>query len=698
MSVLNKIREKSTLLLIIIGGALVAFILGDVLTSGERLFGGRRNEVGNVAGQTVSVQEFEARVQKSEENYKLNTGQQTIDESTRDMLRQQTWMQLLNEVIMEREYSSNGITVSSQELFDMVAGADPHPSVRQAFTDPQTGMFDQSRVLNFLKTMDQDPTGSTKQRWLEFERSIKQERINEKYNNLIKKGLHIPRFLAEQDYISRQRNLTIRFVAKRFNEIQDTEVSFTDSDLKDYYNRNKKQFEQEDFRKIEYVMFEVNPSPVDLAAAEENINRLKGEFENTQDDSTFLRAFSDGGMQINTYSQNNLPFYAEPLMAAQAGTVVGPVKEGNTMRLAKLINSRNSPDSVRARHILINIQEGDTARAMAKADSLKRVIRAGKKFSEMAELHSEDFGSAQKGGDLDWFTEGVMVKPFNDAVFQGKKGDMPVVVSQFGVHLIEIMDKSVESKRIEVAVLEVNVEPSNKTYNEIYVKASDLASKNKTYEAFRQAIQERNLNSQTAENVRPGDRTVPGLNQSRELVRWAFRSDEGAVSNVMEFESKFVVAAVVQVGEEGTAPFETVREKIEREVIKEKKAEKIMTDFNSALAGATTIDDFALKAGRGVEMADNVSFAAFSIPSMGREPVVLGTAFAMQKDVLSAPIKGETGVYVIKVTGINEAAPINDFSFYVNQISSNLNNRVSFEVFEALKDKVGVTDNRYKFY
>jgi peptidyl-prolyl cis-trans isomerase D len=698
MSVLNKIREKSTLLLIIIGGALVAFILGDVLTSGERLFGGRRNEVGNVAGQTISVQEFEARVQKSEENYKLNTGQQSIDESTRDMLRQQTWIQLLNEVIMEREYTRNGITVSSQELFDMVAGADPHPSVRQAFTDPQTGMFDQGRVLNFLRTMDQDPTGATKQRWLEFERSIKQERINEKYNNLINKGLYVPRFLAEHDYVSRQKNLSIRFLAKRYNEMQDSEISFSDSDLKDYYNRNKKQFEQEESRKIDYVIFEVNPSQEDLALVEENINQLKIEFQNTQDDTTFLRAFSDGGLQINTYGPNNIPFYAEPLMDAQPGTVTGPVKENNIMRLAKLVSSRLSPDSVRARHILISIQEGDTARAMAKADSLKRVIRAGKKFSDMAETHSEDFGSAQKGGDLEWFTEGVMVKPFNDAVFQGKKGDMPIVVSQFGVHLIEITDRSAESRRFEIALLEASVEPSNKTYNEVYVRASDLASKNRTYEAFRQAIQERNINVQTAENVRPSDRTVPGINQSRELVRWAFRSDEGSVSNVLEFDNKFVVAAVVEAREDGVAPLERVRDRVEREVIKEKKAEKFTTDFNAALAGANSIDDVANKLGRATESADNVNFAAFSIPGMGREPAVLGTAFSIGKDVVSAPIKGETGVFVIKVTGVSEAAPINDYSFYVNQISSNLGNRVSFEVFEALKEKVGVTDNRYKFY
>ena len=170
MSVLSTIREKSTLLLIIIGGALVAFILGDILSSGDRLFSRRNNDVGEVAGQSISAQEFEQRLQKVEENYRVNSDVTAIDESTRESLRQQTWNQMINEIVMEQEYQEVGINVTSQELYEMVAGADPHPTVRQAFTDPKTGIFDQNRVLGFLKTMDEDPTGATKIRWIEFEK------------------------------------------------------------------------------------------------------------------------------------------------------------------------------------------------------------------------------------------------------------------------------------------------------------------------------------------------------------------------------------------------------------------------------------------------------------------------------------------------------------------------------------------------
>ncbi|MBA3899454.1 MAG: SurA N-terminal domain-containing protein, partial [Bacteroidetes bacterium] len=271
MSVLAKIRERSTLLLIIIGGALVAFVLGDVLSSGESLFGGRRNEVGAVAGQTISVQEFEARLLKTETNYKLNTGQPSIDEATREMLRQQTWNQLLNEVIMDREYRETGITVSSEELYDMVAGAEPHASVRQAFTDPQTGSFDKNRVIQFLKSMDEDPTGDTKQRWLEFEAGIKQERINEKYNNLIKKGLYVPKFIADNDYKAKQKNVNLKYVSRRYAEIPDDEITVTDADLKDYHKNNESDFTQEKSRKVEYVVFEVTPSREDVTRTQQDI-------------------------------------------------------------------------------------------------------------------------------------------------------------------------------------------------------------------------------------------------------------------------------------------------------------------------------------------------------------------------------------------------------------------------------------------
>jgi peptidyl-prolyl cis-trans isomerase D len=697
MSVLGKIREKSTLLLIIIGGALVAFVLGDVLSSGDRFFEGRRNEVGRVAGQTISAQEFEVRVQKMEENYKMNTGMTSIDEQTREMLRQQAWTQMLNEIIMDEEYRELGITVSSQELYDMVAGTDPHPSVRQAFTDPQTGIFDKNRVLGFLKSMDEDPTGDSKRRWIEFEKGIKQERINEKYQNLIKNGLYVPQRFAQHEYNARQKNASIQYIAKRYSEIPDEEITVTEADLKKHHSDNENKFKQEESRKIEFVVFEVSPSGSDVEKAYATLDKIKEDFAQASDDSTFIRSYSDAGLQIELLTREQLTSDLEQLYTAEAGTVVGPVREQNAFRLAKLVESRMAPDSVKARHILINIIEGDTATAMAKADSLKRLIRGGRKFAELAEKHSEDFGSATKGGDLGWFTEGTMVKPFNDAVFEGKKGEMPVVTSQFGVHLIEIQDKSAETRRVLVAFIDRFIEPSSVTYNEIYAQASEFSSRNRTAEQFDQAAAEKGYNKRIADNVKPGDRMVTGIEQSRELVRWAYKEEEGTVSKPFEMDNKFVVAILREIREEGIAPLAQVRDQVERAVVREKKAERFTNEFNAALS-ANSIEEVAAKVNGRVESADNINFSAVSIPGIGREPVLVGSAFGKEKGRISQPLKGETGVFIMKVTEIREPQEITDFSFYKNQISSNLTGRVGFEVFEALKDNANVKDNRYRFY
>lgn len=275
---------------------------------------------------------------------------------------------------------------------------------------------------------------------------------------------------------------------------------------------------------------------------------------------------------------------------------------------------------------------------------------------------------------------------------------MPIVVSQFGVHLIEITDKSAENKKVQLAFIEKAIEPSPSTFQNVYITASEFANQSKTLETFENVIKEKGLEKRVAENVKPGDRMLPGLEQSRELVRWAFKEEEGTVSKPFEFDNKFVVATLTEVREEGIAPLEQVKEQVEKAVIKEKKAERLIQDFNAAVSSANTIEEIAKKVNASAESVSNINFSSFSIPGIGREPKVVGTAFGLPKDKISAPVKGETGVFVFKVTDIKEPEPITDYSFYKNQLATNLTNRVSYEVFEALKENANITDNRYQFY
>lgn len=701
MSILSKIREKSGLLLLVIGGALVLFIAGDLLTSNTSVFNRTLTDVGEVAGRRITGEEFESRVAKAEENYKLNTGEQSIDEGLKDLLRQQTWNQMLNEIIMDAEYKELGLVVSPQELYDMVRGKDPHPSVKQAFTNQQTGIFDPSAVIKFLKNMENDETGVTKARWIEFEASIKRERLNEKYNNLISKGLYVPTVFAKLDYEAKNRLANIKYVALRYNTIADSTIVLSDADLQKYYKEHLHEFEQEASRKIEYVVFDVFPSREDDQKVLEEITALKNEFAETDDDTSFIAANSDfplkgvklGNMQLDSEMQ-------EAFSKNGKGYVHGPYKEGNIYKLAKVIDVQTSSDSVKARHILVKINNNDTASAQAKIDSLKNLIKKGKKFEDIAKENSEDLGSASNGGDLGWFTEGVMVKPFNDACFNGKKGDMPVVISQFGIHLIEILDKTTPTPKYSILYLEKQVEPSSKTAQEVYVRASEFVSKAKNKETFDKAVEEMNLIKRVAENIKETDRNIVGLNNSKEIIRWVYndKTKLESVSKPFEIENKFIVAILTEIREKGYATLEQVRSQVEIGARKEKKAEQLIIQMNQAMADGSNLETIASKLNTAVETAENVSFAAFAIPGMGREPRVLGTIFAIQQGAISKPIKGETGVFVISPQSFTEPAEVSDYSPYKLQLSGALSNRVASEVFEALKEKANVIDNRGKFY
>ena len=694
MSALAKIREKSSLLLIIIGGALLAFILGDLLTSNTRLFGSKGNEIGEIAGQTITYEAFEGRVMKAEENYKMNSGVATIDDATKDQLRNQVWNQLVNEMVMEKEYEKLGITVTSMELYELVRGQDPAPAVKQAFTDPNTGVFDPARVLQFLKSKDQDQTGATNARWVEFEAGLKKEKVAEKYNNLIKKGLYTTSIEAKQNNVARNKQTKISFVSKRYNTLADSLVSFDNSDLKKYYNENLNKFEQEASRDIDYVSFVIEPSKDDILAVEEQAKKLTQEFKESTDDSTFVKLNSDNPFnldfrsysQLDTLLQNNL-------FNAEKGTVVGPYQEGTALKIAKLVATKSSPDSAKARHILIKINNNDTLAANNKADSLKTIIKKGAKFSELATAVSEDMGSAAKGGDLGWFAEGAMVKPFSDACFSGKKGELQTVVSQFGVHLIEVLDKSSESKKVSIAFVEVKIEPSQITYQEIYAKASTFANENNTNEKFEKAVTANNMLKIPATNIKEVDRSIVGLDNSRELVRWAYKAEKNQVSNAFEFGNKYVIALVKEIREKGTAPFDQVKEQLETAVIKEKKAQR----FSEQMANNPSLSALATKIGSQVEVAENVNFASGSIPGAGRELFVAGAVFGLKKGNVSKPLHGEAGVFVVKFDDVLEAQPLTNIKEEKKQMSANAENRV-YEVFEALKDNANVIDNRGKFY
>lgn len=370
--------------------------------------------------------------------------------------------------------------------------------------------------------------------------------------------------------------------------------------------------------------------------------------------------------------------------------------DGDNFKISKLVAERFIPDSVKARHILISIENGDTARARNTADSLKAAIKRGSKFADLAQVFSKDPGSGAKGGDLGWFKQGAMVATFNDACFEGKVGDMPIVESQFGIHLIEITGKGVPSKQIQVATLERKVEPSQKTYDDVYGKANQFASNNRTAEQFDSSCIKQGLNKRIADNIRETDKNLPGLDSPRELVRWVYQAKKGDVSKAFSLGEKYVIAKLVEIKDKGTLPLESVREQVTAEVRKEKKAEKLIEKMNAT--GATTIEALAQKLNVTASDVESVNFQNPYIQGLGNENKVVGTIFGLKKGTMSKPIKAESSVVVVYVKSFTEPAAITDYSSNMKQVLEQRQSRSDYEVFNALKEKAGVEDNRGKFY
>lgn len=692
MAVIGKIREKSSLLLIIIGVAMLAFILGDMFRSGQSFFG-ESNNIGEIGDVQISGIEFNNRLEQSVARWE-SQNKQAANQQIRESLREQVWNEIVREQVVGSQINTLGINVSPEELFDMIQGNDPHPQVKQAFSNPQTGEFNSSQVLQYLKSLETMPA-ENKAQWLLFEEGIQKERVYSKYFNLIKKGMHAPTAFSKRMHNEQGEKKMIKFVAQRYFTVQDSAISVSEEEIKAYYEEHKHEYTQDATREIEYVKFDVNPSEVDIAETKKWAEETYTEFKASGNDSAYVTFNSDLPFDVNYYSEANMPFVNDSnFFNVEVGTTVGPYEEGNAYVIAKLSNVKMVPDSVNARHILLKATNQPTDTLLKpRMDSIKDVIENGGNFAEIAKELSEDVGSAIKGGDLGWFKEGQMVPQFNDACFNGKSGDLTIVFTQYGVHLIEIMDQGPLVRKVQVGKIVRNIEPSNETYDAAFAQASTFYSENNNSEAFTKAMEEGSLLKRMAE-VKFSDKTIAGLEEPREMIRWAFNNEKGSISAPFQFGKAFVVAHLANVKTDGTAKLEDVRAQVEIGAKKKKKAAM----FIEEMKGAGNLDELAAKIEGGkVESAKDVSFASYSIPGMGQEPAIIGAIASLAKGQISEPIEGKTGVFVVMVEDVTAATETEDYSSYKLQQEQLLQNNAN-RTLEMLKDKFGITDNRHKYY
>lgn len=716
MSVLEKIRSKTGLLVGIIGLALAIFILESLLGSGSALFQSEDLLVGKIAGKKINYPEFIAKVNEQIMQIQQSNPNAQIDERTKEQIVDQVWNQMVNEAAVKTQYASVGVAVSEDELFNLML-VNPHPYVIQQLTDQQTGRIyegfarpdgtlDVAKLNQWVGQMNADQ----EKFWKQLETTVLEVRTAEKYNSLIKKGLYVTTAEAKNAFIAQNKQVNVDFVMKRYFAIPDSAVKVSDDEIAKYYNAHKNEFKvSEPVRKIEYIAYDVLPSEADYQALLKESARIAQDFKDKtpKEDSAFITQENENAqLNIAAYTKKNMVVPDSSVYTATKGTVFGPFTEGTYMKVYKLMDVKSVADSAKVRHILIGLQSPKTQQqrtpqvAKRMADSLLTLVKAKQvNFDTLVKTVSDDLGSIDKGGDYGWFDENKgFVDPFKNAGLEGTVGNISVVETQFGYHIIEVLAVS-KTRHTSYVVGQIArlIEPSGETAQEYFKLASDFAGKNQTLEAFNKSVETGKLNKRIADNIKENDKNLPGLEGAKELVRWVYKAKKGEVSSVFEFKDRFIVATVVGVKEKGIAPLEDVKEEVTIKAIRDKKAETIVNEFNTKAAGAKTVSDVATKMGFSVEKADNLTFASFNVPSVGREDALIGYASASKVNAVSKPIKGENGVFVLAVTSVNNGTLPKDFKNKQKEMEQSNAGRTDYEMYDALKEKADIEDHRGKF-
>jgi peptidyl-prolyl cis-trans isomerase D len=703
MGIMSFLRNRAGAIIVgAIGFAIVAFLLGDAVKVGSPFWKADQNQVGKVAGESISIEEFNQKVEVNTNNFKQQMGQGNLNAQMTSYVVENTWNQTVSQILMDKEVNRLGLQVSKNEMNDMITGKNPDQQVVQNFGDPQTGQLNRAQLNSFLDNVKtQDPNSEISKQWTQFLVSIRQNKLSEKYNNLIKNSLYVTSLEAREDYSQRNKLASFRYVNLDYASIPDNQVKIAEEDYKNYYNENKSRFKNpEETRTFEYVVFDANPSKSDSAEVKAQFQKLFADMQASKNDSMFVAMNSDSKTPVSYVRKGQLNPAIDSLVFTSApGTFVGPVFSNGAYYAAKVIDAKVGPDSVKASHILINpATEGGLDKAKAKADSIKTLIQNGASFADLAAKYGTD-ATKDKGGDLGTFGRGAMVPAFEEAAFNGKPGDLKVITTQFGVHVIKIDSQKGSSRLVKVAVLDKALVASNKTQQSAYGKASSFLSAANDEKAFDELAKKDGYRKLIAENITPTQGSIAGLDNPREMIRWAFKADKGDVSNqVFETDNKFVVAKLVNINEKGFLPLEQVKPQIEQLVKNDVKARMQLDKLNKALSGASSIDQVAQKAGKTVVPVENVVFANPVIPGVGQENKVIGAVFGSQPNKLSKAIKGEQGVYAFVVQGFSNPAPLTNVYKQKVQIAQALTQRATSDAFKVLREKADIKDNRVRFF
>lgn len=706
MAILSKIRQRTLILILIIALALFAFILSDILTRGG-LRGGTPKNIGAVNGTDIDIQSFRLKVDQTQAGLGANA-------SNTQAVRY-AWDQEVGKILFEEQFEKLGLTVEKDEQWNiMMASLVNNPNFQN-----ENGFFDEYRLREYIASIEKEG-GQLWNQWIEYEKNMADNALQQHYYNLVKGGLAATKLEAKWAYQMERDLVDFNFVFVPYSVIADDKIEVSKADISAYVKDHPKSFEEEASRGVRFVLFQEKASLEDENQIEESVvtllndrveyntttqknDTVKG-LRNTNTIGEFLASNSDQPYQDIFVTKNQLPAQvADSILATPAGKVYGPYRDGAFFKATKVVASTVQPDSVKASHILISYQGLQSAgpdalpksEAKKLVDSLLAVVKSDKaKFTELASKYSIDKSNSDKGGDLGYFVHGTMVKPFNDYVFENKKGDIGIVETQFGYHIIKIEDQKGEVKVVKVANLVRRIEPSDKTISDLFTTATkfEIAVKDKD---FQEVADQNKYQVNPINSIHVLDELLPGIGSSRSLVQWTFEEDT-KVGDIKRFDlpnGDYAVVQLTRKAEKGLMKPEDASTRVLPILRNQKKAALIKEKI-----AKLNLEDAAKAYNLSVENALAVNRKNPMIAGAGREPEVVGAAFSLKPEQTSEALEGNNGVYKIKVVKLNKAEDNQSYLSYADAILNQRSAPVSANIFNALKAKAKIEDNRATFY
>lgn len=704
MAVLNNIRKQSVVLIAVIALALFAFILADLFRNSDALSSKSQNIVATINGQDIDRVEFMQKV----ENLQRSQG----GRFTSTQVMNQVYDSEVRNAVMQTQFEALGLIANSGQIKDELK--------KNLSRDPnflnESGEFDEAKLSEYITNL-KETNAAAYQQWVDYEDNIAKSALQQNYINLVKASNTATLSEGELQHKLEGDKVDIKYVKVPYESVKDEDVTISDIDVKAYMNANKSQFEVDESRDIKYVQFKEDPSTEDRQALQndlrklitgyvEYIERAKRNdtilaFSKVKDNDAYLSLHSDTKFDDKYVFKSGLPAVAkDSIFTKNVGDIYGPYKDGDYYKLSKIVAVTKMPDSVKARHILIPFQGSRSAdslsltkvAARAKVDSLLKIVKRRKsKFANLAKELSSDKGSGEKGGDLGYFTSGRMVPAFNAFCFEGKTGDIGIVESPFGFHIIDVQDQKNIQRAVKVATIARKVEASEQTIDKIFRDASNFELLLKEGGDFEAKAKQSTYEVRPVNTIKVLDENLPGLGNQRQIVRWAFEKDlEAGTTKRFNIPGGYAIVQLAAKNPKGLMAIQDAKVIAKPEILKEKKAEIIKKKVGTV----ATLQDLASSENQTVRTASGITMKSPVISGSGNEPLVVGVAFGLEQGKTSGLLVGDRGVYMIEVTKKEAAVKLNNYQSFANQVGRQKANAVNSRLFEALKSTATIEDNR----